>query len=194
MALNSTAACVLGMLDIGPPPPGRDTWSDDATLSGADVWAALERSVGGFWSMTRSQVYQELRRLTDDGFVVVSDGNRYAITPDGRDAARQWFNTFALGEPRDEQIRSPITLSVFFGHYLGVDLLERVVREHELRYQRRLQLLRDIDAGVGADHSLPGSTLRRAMLYLDGAIEWTHDVLDRLPGGEKRNTRNPTRS
>jgi len=24
------------------------------------------------------------------------------------------------------------------------------------------------------------------MLYLDGAIEWTHDVLDRLPGGTVR--------
>src|SRR4029077_3605491 len=132
------------------------------------------------------QVYQELRRLTVDGFVVVSQGNRYAITPEGREAARQWFNTFALGEPRDEQIRSPITLSVFFGHYLGADLLERVVREHELRYMRRLQLLREMAEGLGEDRSLPGSTLRRAMLYLDGAIEWTHDVLDRLPGGTVR--------
>ena len=183
MTLNSTAACVLGMLDIGPPPPSRDRWTEDATLSGAELWSALERSVGGFWSITRSQVYQELRRLTDGGLVVVSQRNRYAITSEGREAAREWFNTFALGEPRDEQIRSPITLSVFFGHYLGNDLLERVVREHELRYRRRLQLLREMDEGPGADRSLPASTLRRALLYLDGAIRWTHDVLDCLPPG-----------
>jgi DNA-binding PadR family transcriptional regulator len=189
MTLNSTAACVLGMLDIGPPPPSRDHWSADETLSGAELWGALDRSVGGFWSMTRSQVYQELRRLNDDGLVSVSPSNRYAITPDGREAARQWFNTFALGEPREEQIRSPITLSVFFGHYLDADLLERVVREHELRYKRRLQQLGAIDDRLGADRSLPGSTLRRAMLYLDGAIEWTHDVLDRLAGGSARDKR-----
>jgi DNA-binding PadR family transcriptional regulator len=192
MALNSTAACVLGLLDIGPPPPERDRWSDDETLSGAEVWAALERSVSGFWSMTRSQVYQELRRLADDGLVALQ-GNRYAITPHGREAARQWFNTFALDEPRDEQIRSPITLSVFFGHYLEGDLLERVVREHELRYMRQLQLLREMSEGLGADRSLPGSTLHRAVLYLEGAIEWTHDVMDRLRSGTVRDKRRKSR-
>jgi DNA-binding PadR family transcriptional regulator len=180
MALNSTAACILGLLDIGPPPPGRERWSIDQTISSADLWNALEQSVGGFWSMTRSQVYQELRRLTDARLVDVSEKNRYAVTQAGRDAAHEWFNGFALAEPRDEQIRSPIALSVFFGHYLDADLLERVVREHELRFKRRLQRLRSIDQAMPADRSLPGSTLRRAILYLDGAIEWTHDVLDRL--------------
>jgi DNA-binding PadR family transcriptional regulator len=179
MTLNSTAACVLGLLDIGPPPPDRDRWERDGSMSGAEAWSAVERSVGGFWSMTRSQVYQELRKLTAAELVTVADA-RYTITPNGRAAVREWFNEFALGEPRDEQVRSPIALSVFFGHYLPTDLLERVVREHALRTQRRLDVLQTIDAALENDRSLPGATLQRAILAGKGAIEWTNDVLDRI--------------
>jgi len=196
MALNSTAACVLGILDVGPPPPAHAHWSQDPAMSGADVWSALEQSVGGFWNLTRSQVYQELRRLTADALVAVSDTGRYAITDAGRAAARQWFLDRALGEPREEQIRSPITLTVFFGHYLPADVLERVVREHELRSQRRLDALRAMQAALGEDRSLPGSTLQRATLYVGGAIEWAHDVLDRLqarPSAPRRKRRVGTR-
>ena len=180
MAMNSTAACVLGILDLGPPPPAHADWKRDPTMSGAQVWSALEQSVAGFWSLTRSQVYQELQRLTADGLVSVSDAGRYALTDAGRVAARQWFVDRARDEPREDQIRSPITLTVFFGHYLPGDVLERVVREHELRAQRRLESLRAMQAALGDDHSLPGSTLQRATLHVSGAIEWAHDVLDRL--------------
>src|SRR5690242_6549216 len=180
-SLNSTAACVLGILDIGPPPPAHADWERTGTMSGAELWAALEQSVCGFWSMTRSQVYQELRRLTTDGLVAAEQG-RYIITDDGRAAAAAWFVDLARAEPRDEQIRSPITLTVFFGHYLPVEVLERVVREHELRYQRRLEALHAIRDALGDDRSLPGSTLQRAILYVAGAIEWSHDVVERLRG------------
>src|SRR5689334_2359685 len=126
MPLNSTAACVLGILDVGPPPPAHARWTRDRAMSGAEIWSALEQSVAGFWSLTRSQVYQELRRLTADGLVAVSDAGRYVLTDAGRGAARQWFVDRARGEPREEQLRSPIMLTVFFGHYLPADVLERV--------------------------------------------------------------------
>ncbi len=179
MTLNSTAACVLGLLDIGPPPPSRERWDADGTMSAAEIWDTVERSVGGFWSMTRSQVYQELRRLTDAGLVDV-DAGRYCITAAGRSSAVQWFNDFARAEPRDDSTRSPVTLTVFFGHYLAPDLLERVVREHQLRYQRRLDTLRAISNALDRDRSLPGATLQRALFMLGATIEWTRDVLERI--------------
>jgi DNA-binding PadR family transcriptional regulator len=178
--LNSTAACVLGFLDVGPPPPDRARWVADGTMSGAEVWTGLERSVGGFWSMTRSQVYQELRRLADAELAVVDAAGRYAVSESGRQAAREWFHDFALGEPRDEQVRSPVALTVFFGNYLEPELLERLVREYQLRFERRLQVLRGIEGALEDDRSLPGTTLRRGMFHLEGAVAWTQDVLDRL--------------
>jgi DNA-binding PadR family transcriptional regulator len=180
MALNSTAACVLGLLDIGPPPPDRDRWEADGTMSGSEIWTAVERSVGGFWSMTRSQVYQELRRVSAAKFTREATPARYAITAEGRDAVRQWFHEFALRGPRPDQVRSPVELAVFFGQYIPREVLQRVVAEHRLLYHRRLDVLRRIEAALDQDRSLPGSTLHRAILNLGVAIDWTNDVDDRL--------------
>ncbi len=180
MALNSTAACTLGVLDIGPPPPDREQWDRDGSMSGAEVWSTISRSVSGFWNMTRSQVYQELKRLTDAALVDQTDDGRYRLTDRGRDSVRAWFRAFALAEPKDDQIRSAITLTVFFGHYLDRDLLVRVVREHRLRLERRLDTLRAIETALEGDRSLPGSTLQRGVAQLRVGIEWTDDVLDRI--------------
>jgi DNA-binding PadR family transcriptional regulator len=187
---------VLGLLDIGPPPPDRERWDADGTMTGAALWTAIQRSVGGFWSMTRSQVYQELKRLSGTGLVRERDG-RYSITAKGRAAVKQWFQDFALQEPRDEQRRAPVVLTVFFGQYLEPELLQRVVHEHRLRYERRLDVLRRIDTALHEDRSLPGSTLQWAILYLTTAIEWTDDVnarlasaaLDAVSGDGKRRRR-----
>lgn len=149
-------------------------------MSGAEVWDAAERSVSGFWSLTRSQVYQELRRLVDSGFVDEPHTGRFKITGEGRGEVAAWFQHFALDEPRADQLRSAITLTVFFGHYLPGDLLARVVREHRLRVERRLDQLRRIEAALHDDRSLPGSTLRRGILNATVAIDWTDDVLGRL--------------
>ena len=130
--------------------------------------------------MTRSQVYSELKKLTLVQAVAESAQGRYSITAHGQKAVREWFAVFAQAEPRDDQIRSAFTLTVFFGHYLPADTLRRVVAENRLRLERRLDALRTIESSLSGDSSLPGSTLKRAILNLSGAIDWTDDVFDRL--------------
>jgi len=191
--LNSTAACTLGVLDIGPPPPDRVRWEEDQTMSGADVWLTITRSLSGFWSMTRSQVYQELKRLTDRRFIETTNEGRYRLTSAGRDAVQSWFHGFALAEPKDDQMRSAVTLTIFFGHYLDPALLTRVVREHRLRLERRLDTLRRIEHALDQDRSLPGSTLQRGIAQLEVGIAWTDDVIDRISTRPaRRNRRKPT--
>jgi Virulence activator alpha C-term len=77
-------------------------------------------------------------------------------------------------------------LTVFFGHYLEPELLQRVVREHRLRYERRVESLRRIEIALHEDRSLPGSTLQWAIRYLTTAIGWTDDVSTRLTPQPKR--------
>jgi hypothetical protein len=59
-------------------------------------------------------------------------------------------------------------------------VLGRVVREHRLRLERRLDVLRAIEASLGDDRSLPGSTLKRGILNATSAVAWTDDVLTRV--------------
>ena len=54
--LNATAGALLGLLRDGP-------------RSGYDLVAAAQEVIGGFWTITRSQVYRELAALADRGLL-----------------------------------------------------------------------------------------------------------------------------
>lgn len=54
-------------------------------MTGWDLVAAAQERIGDFWSLTRSQVYRELRRMADDGLVRAGprgrrDRRRYELT------------------------------------------------------------------------------------------------------------------
>ena len=103
--VNATAAAILGLLHDGP-------------MTGGDLVAAAGERFGGFFSVTRSQVYRELPALADMGYVKLGKpGPRasqpYSITPAGKRAFARW-----LGEPSGiESLRNPIALRVAFGSH-----------------------------------------------------------------------------
>src|SRR5438309_580364 len=132
--LNATAACVLGLLELGPPPPaGREPGPE--AMTGWQINETARQSLARFWSITRSQVYLELGRLEQAGLVesLGEEGPRarrpYRITDAGRAAFGQWLLAWTAAGPREDQLRSPLLLSVFFGGFLPPDLMERVLEE-----------------------------------------------------------------
>jgi len=81
--LNPTAASLLGYLDLGP-------------MTGWDLDRFVQASIGNFWNVTRSQIYRELRTLTERGYVKAGttgprDRVPYAITNAGRKAFKHWI-------------------------------------------------------------------------------------------------------
>ena len=61
---NTTAACVLGLLEMGPiPGTSRDAGPD--AMTGWQISETAAASLSRFWHVTRSQIYAELARLGD---------------------------------------------------------------------------------------------------------------------------------
>src|SRR5213594_3457693 len=92
--INATQASLLGFL----------YWR---TMSGGEIVAAVEASVGHFWNVTRSQIYRELQALARAGLVEVGElGPRrrcpYTITEAGREAFLTWLRQ----DPGPDIIRS----------------------------------------------------------------------------------------
>src|SRR5215212_7092481 len=112
--LNSTAACILGLLQLGPAPgPGRARdWQQDSGMSGWELHATAEVSVSTFWNLTRGQLYAELKRLAEAGLVEPADApgprgrQRYRITASGRAAFSEWLPIWVEREAGDELLRS----------------------------------------------------------------------------------------
>ncbi|NLC98427.1 MAG: PadR family transcriptional regulator [Actinomycetales bacterium] len=116
-APNATAASLLGFLHDGP-------------QSGWELTAAVQNQLGGFWSISRSQVHRELKRLADSdlvetGEIGVRDSLPYRITPTGRDAFAAWVSN----GPESATIRLPLLLFVSLGRHLDPDVLASILRE-----------------------------------------------------------------
>src|SRR5947209_4710178 len=138
--LNATAACLLGLLELGPL-PGSEPNPDPETMTGWQLYETATDSITRFWNITRSQIYVELPRLAAAGLVEATSarGPRasrpYRLTPAGKAALRAWLLDWALQEPKDDQLHSPLLLTVFFGDFVPQHVLLRTLEEYRLRYE-----------------------------------------------------------
>jgi hypothetical protein len=94
--LNATAASMLGILARGP-------------MSGWELYASFEDTIGHFWSLTRSQVYRELQTLAERGLIEI-----------------------------EEHIRFPLLLTTFFGDSVPREVLRETCRVHRIAHAARL--------------------------------------------------------
>lgn len=123
------------------------------SATGYDLAKLLKNPVSHFWTARHSQIYPELARLESDGLVkhTVIDGagprptKRYAVTPAGRAAVRQWLlDTSNPVDPKEILLRVylvnllPATdaitvLTVLRDHHLSmVELFEAIPYESEV--------------------------------------------------------------
>jgi DNA-binding PadR family transcriptional regulator len=187
--LNATAACLLGLLELGPL-PGAATNPDRDTMTGWQLYETATDSITRFWNITRSQIYVELPRLAAAGLIEATSerGPRasrpYRLTPAGKAAFRAWLLEWVLQEPKDDQLRSPLLLAVFFGDFVPRDILLHTLQEYRLRYERRLARVDQILAAIERQDQRrpPTAVLRRGRHYNDLMVHWLDDVV-REAGG-----------
>jgi DNA-binding PadR family transcriptional regulator len=164
--LNATAASLLGFLHDGP-------------MTGWDLMATAQRRIGGFWSLTRSQVYRELTTLADGGLVEAGevgprDRRPYSLTAQGRAAFAEWIRR----DPGSETIRFPLLLTVGFGRHLAPEELAAILTRHRATHEQRLASYLEV-AGRRGEHTDPfvHATLQFGIAYERAVLEW----FDALP-------------
>jgi DNA-binding PadR family transcriptional regulator len=161
--LNATAAALLGLLE------------DCGELTGADLVRVADLRIGGYWSVTRSQVYRELRALADAGLVDAGppgarDAQPFAITPDGRARLRVWLRE---EEPRDA-VRIGLLLLVAFGRHLPPGRLREVLDDYEARHRERRAHYEALDAELAERGEDPfvRATLSFGLHYERAVLDW----------------------
>ena len=102
--------------------------------SGLELTRRFDRSIGYFWSATHQQIYRELGRLEEAGYVraLPSDtptrGQRkeYEVLPAGRAELTAW-----VAETEDPKpVRDPLLLRVRASGVVGPQGLEAELRRH----------------------------------------------------------------
>jgi DNA-binding PadR family transcriptional regulator len=155
-------------------------------MTGGQIFAAAERSVSRFWNLTRSQVYAELPRLHAAGLIQAAgapgarSAQPYQVTEAGQKRFAEWITAFVSAGPREDQLRSPLLLAVFFGSNVPPQRLASLVQEYRARHQRSLATAQDMLQALAGDTSLPGAALLRRAAYETMMINWLGQVLSRI--------------
>jgi DNA-binding PadR family transcriptional regulator len=168
--INATQASLLGFL----------YWR---SMSGGEIVAAVEASVGHFWNVTRSQIYRELQALARTGLVEVGEvGPRrrrpYTINDRGRHAFRGWL----AEDPGPDLIRSPLMLKLFFGALLDEETLRRFVDLQRAERGQRLAYYRGLLPKIERTDPAPAHVVRFAIVFEERLLDW----LDSIPWGRLR--------
>ena len=162
-------------------------------LSGYDLKRWMERPLGYFWSARHSQIYPELARLEEDGFVthrVVEQSGRpdkkvYRITAEGREALKEWV----IEPPASRPVRDELTLKAYSVWLADKEKAARLFREEGLRHEEQLAHYEDLRTWMEDEYEGevrdPASswfasyaTLRRGIGYEKEYAEWCRWMAD----------------
>lgn len=175
----TTTFAVLGLLSWGPRSP-------------YGLWQIAEQSLAHFWTISKSQVYGEVARLEELGYVegeeVAQDGlpdkTVFRITEAGESALDVW-----LADPSHEpdRFRSGFLVKVFFGHRVPHQTLLQMVQTYEEETRRGVEALRtvlDMDLPPGFEYARLTAQLGKRVG--EAALGWAVDTLKELEGAKER--------
>jgi PadR family transcriptional regulator, regulatory protein AphA len=151
--------------------------------SGYDVKRIVDRSVRHFWAASYGQIYPELRRLEEVGWIegaAAPRGGRvrrvYRITATGKAALDEWLRApDTRVELRDESL-----LRLFFADTMPHEDALELLRWRREGYRGMLAYLRSLDDGQGEDPPFVDLVYRWGLDYCEWGIEWCNRQEQRL--------------
>lgn len=163
----------------------------DEPASGYGLTRRFAQGIGRHaWSAKHSQIYPELRKLTDDGLIeVVAEGTRgkrvYGLTEAGRTELRDWL----MSEPGDSTVRNEFLLRLFLISGLSPDDATRMLERVEAHTEKLIaELTATYDHLTAADgEPRAGAYAAKYGVFTYGAVrDWAHWAKDEQ---HKRTTR-----
>ncbi|WP_458110166.1 PadR family transcriptional regulator [Bacillus zhangzhouensis] len=166
---------------------------DQRELTGYDMKKHFEDSLGQFWSAKHSQIYPELKRLTEEGYIefdIHIQGKKlekkvYQITEAGKTELHQWLRT---KDPIPETTKDEFMLKTFFISSMdkkeAVDLFTHQLLERTKKVdmlEQKLNALTEEDTSAELLHSAQFGhylVLTRAIEREKGYVRWLQKTLE----------------
>ncbi len=175
-------------------------------MSGYDLKRFFDHALSPMWNTTHSQIYKELRRMNELGWVGMErqeqetrpDRKIYQITSMGQEALESWQTQ----PPNVLQIRDELLLKILFGTFAAPEALASHIRAaivyHEqrlLEYRQNLQQMpvRGVPMKRGAYYTPEalgnegdpyfGLVGRFAIAFEKTYLEWLYETLAFIESG-----------
>jgi len=168
---------LLGLLAIEP-------------MSGYDLGLTIRGSVGYFWNESYGQIYPNLKKLANDGFVSCKterqkgkpDRRIYSITPKGRERLMTWLAV----SPQPEIPRNELLLKLFFGEQVPTQILIGYVERMAEERRALIELLERTEREeIDKNQHYPGApywrmAARFGQMEMRAHLRWAEETLAEL--------------
>ncbi|MFG2141324.1 PadR family transcriptional regulator [Streptomyces sp. NPDC048650] len=159
--------------------------------SGLELTRRFDRSIGYFWSATHQQIYRELGKLEQAGFIRALPSERpargqkkeFEVLPAGRAELTQW----ASREQDPKPIRDALLLRMRAAAVVGREGLEEELRRHLVLHRRQLAEYAEIERRDFGAATADADRLRRLVLRAGIGletfwVEWLEEALGEAAG------------
>lgn len=154
--------------------------------SGYELARRFDKSIGYFWHATHQQIYRELARMEEHGWVSSSEveGGRagkkqFDVLPAGRAELQRWAAESATPLRLRDELMLKLRAEAAIGP-LGIseELEKRLhLHEQELANYQRIEE-RDFNApSLSRENEIHYLILKAGIAYEEGRIQWTKEAL-----------------
>ncbi|MDW3684100.1 PadR family transcriptional regulator [Cupriavidus sp. CV2] len=158
--------------------------------SGYELARRFDRSIGYFWHATHQQIYRELGRMAEHGWIAADEGegdarNRkkvYFVLPPGRDELARWVLAPTAGLDLRDEILVKLRADAVVGPLgLGPEM-ERLIGLHRERLETYRQIeRRDFSAAQPTRaQQVQHALLKRGIRYEEDWVSWAEELLPLL--------------
>lgn len=157
--------------------------------SGYELARRFDKSIGYFWHATHQQIYRELARMEQQGWVNATDveggraGKRqFEVLTAGKEELKSWASQ--SGEP--SELRDELFLKLRADAAIGPLGLEQEIARRMQLHQERLQTYKDIELRdfsrlpLSRDAKIRHLILKAGISLEESRIAWSKDALAML--------------
>lgn len=168
--------------------------------SGYDLARRFDKSIGYFWHATHQQIYRELGRMADHGWIAADEGGQggataeggeaekknrkkvYRVLPAGRDELTRWVLAPGQGLDQREEILVKLRADAAIGPLGLAEEMGRLIALHEERLETYRKIERkDFSSGqLDRAQQIQLALLRRGIRFEEDWVAWGRDLLPLL--------------
>jgi DNA-binding PadR family transcriptional regulator len=149
--------------------------------SGYDLSKQFAGSVGFFWYATQQQIYRELTKLEEQGYLdaeIIHQSGRpdkrlLSITPAGAEYLHKWIAQPGTMSP----LKDELLVKIFAGHLVDKQIILGEIAHHRQLHQATLDTYLEIERNFFADPATFDRAELLRYLTLKNGIEFEHGWL-----------------
>ncbi len=163
----------------------------EASCSGYDLAKRFDGSVGFFWSASHQQIYRELSKLEDRGWISSEsilqagrpDKRLYSVTDLGEQHLKEWIAQPCEPTP----MKDDLLVKIFAGNIVPKEIILAELENHQKAHQKKLSTYHNLEQHYFHNpQELPESgkfhylTLLNGISYETHWLAWCYQVMELL--------------